>query len=498
MLKRIVWLVAFCAVGVPAFAGLTDFDAAASLSSRGLLLTLLIVFAAGVLVSFTPCVYPMIPITLSIIGARSANQRPLQGFLRSFVFVLGLATVYSLLGYAGAKSGKLLGFLLQNKWFLGFLLVFFLAMGLSMLGLFEIQMPPALASRLQGKANRGGFVGAFLLGMITGVIASPCGSPVLFSILTLATQSGQELVGISLLFFYALGIGLLFMLLGTFPAFLKVMPKSGDWMEDIRIFLGALLIAVAVGYYGALLFPVAVYRGVVVISAVLGALFLLRLGNRRSHLPVLQRFWQGLALVLTLIAGYVVGISQPLLTQTGGALSAQSAAQLPPPQAAHISALAQDSSTTTGVTASPTDATAARGGQELASSTAGPTGQSAEEWLTDEATALARGQAEGRPVMIDFGAEWCAACKELERKTFPHPDVARELSRFIKVKVDMTEENETNSALAQKYGAMSLPTIIFIAPDGRVLSDLTLRKFEAPDLFLERLRKVREAEAKTP
>jgi len=333
MLKRIVWLVAFCAVGVPAFAGLTDFDAAASLSSRGLLLTLLIVFAAGVLVSFTPCVYPMIPITLSIIGARSANQRPLLGFLRSFVFVLGLATVYSLLGYAGAKSGKLLGFLLQNKWFLGFLLVFFLAMGLSMLGLFEIQMPPALASRLQGKATRGGFVGAFLLGMITGVIASPCGSPVLFSILTLATQSGQELVGISLLFFYALGIGLLFMLLGTFPAFLKVMPKSGDWMEDIRTFLGALLIAVAVGYYGALFFPVAVYRGVVVISAVLGALFLLRLGNRRSHLPALQRFWQGLALVLTLIAGYVVGISQPLLTQTGGALSAQSAAQLPPPQA---------------------------------------------------------------------------------------------------------------------------------------------------------------------
>jgi thiol:disulfide interchange protein DsbD len=483
MLKRSLLLLSLLPLTAAAWAGISDFDAGASLVMRGFLLTWLLVFAGGVLVSLTPCVYPMIPITLSIIGARSAEQKPLRGFLVSLVFVLGLAVVYTALGYVGAKTGKLVGFMLQSKWFLGFLTLFFLAMGASMLGLFEIQMPPALASRLQGKAGRGGFLGAFLLGVVTGVVASPCGSPVLFSVLTLATQSGQELVGMALLFGYALGIGMLFLVLGTFPSFLRTMPKSGDWMEDVKIFLGLLLIAVAIGYYAGLLLPAMVHRGVIILAAMAGAAFALRHARKRSERTGLKRFWVGLSGALAAVGVYVAA---GVFVQQGG--KEFPAARLSTPPAVKEG--------TTGV--SPSRAVAPETSSTQAADSGAVTKQAGghEEWLTDEAEALRRAKELGKPVIIDFRADWCAACKELEHKTFPHPEVAPLLEKFIKVKIDATEETDENAALRQKYGALALPTVVLIRPDGAVATDLVLRKFEEPGKFAERLKKFFASEGK--
>lgn len=488
MLKRTALFLGLTALVAAAWGGVTDFDAGASLVTRGFFLTWLIVFVAGVLVSFTPCVYPMIPITLSIIGARSAEQKPLQGFLRSLVFVLGLAVVYTALGYIGAKTGKLVGFMLQSKWFLGFLTLFFLAMGASMLGLFEIQLPPALASRLQGKAGRGGYVGAFLLGVVTGVVASPCGSPVLFSVLTLATQSGQELVGMMLLFAYALGIGMLFLVLGTFPSFLRAMPKSGGWMEDVRIFLGLLLIAVAVGYYAGLLLPVAIHMVVIGATSLAGIVYIVRHIRKTSQPAVLRRFWLGVSALLAATAVWaganvIVGPSAPVATKQE--LAGQGTLEIAGAEGGvrknDVSGAAQTTLTTE-----------TQGEQA-------PLGvPDAEAWLTDEAEALRRAKAENKPVLIDFRADWCAACKELEKKTFPHPTVAPLLAGFIKVKIDATEETEENAALRQKYGALALPTVVFIRPDGTVVSELTLRKFEEPEKFAERIRKFLGSGAKVP
>lgn len=478
MLRRLGLLLTCGFLVASAWGGVTDFDAGASLVTRGFFLTWLIVFVAGVLVSFTPCVYPMIPITLSIIGARSAEQKPLQGFLRSLVFVLGLAVIYTALGYVGAKTGKLVGFMLQSKWFLGFLTLFFLAMGASMLGLFEIQMPPALASRLQGKAGRGGYLGAFLLGVVTGVVASPCGSPVLFSVLTLATQSGQEMVGMMLLFAYALGIGMLFLVLGTFPAFLRAMPKSGSWMEDVRIFLGLLLIAVAVGYYGGLLLPAVAHRAVVALSSLAGVVFLWHHVSKRVEQVALKRFWIGMSALLAAVAVWA-GVGVFVAPAPEVASRESDVAKVPPVKAPAAQTAEQ-----------PSQAGASQTSPTIASSvSAAPSAEGHEDWLTDEADALRRAKQEGKPVIIDFRADWCAACKELEKKTFPHPAVAPLLSSFIKVKIDATEETEENAALRQKYGALALPTVVFIRPDGSVAKDFVLRKFEEPEKFAARVRK---------
>lgn len=466
MNRRVFLVASLLLPSMLGWAGLSDFDASASLVQRGLVLTWLAVFFAGVLVSFTPCVYPMIPITLSIIGARSVGQHPLQGFLRSAVFVLGLAVVYTGLGYLGAKTGKLVGFMLQNKWFLGFLTLFFLAMGASMLGLFEIQLPPSLASRLQGRAGRGGYAGAFLLGLVTGVVASPCGSPVLFSVLTLAAQSGRELVGMSLLFAYALGIGLLFLILGTFPSFLRAMPKSGDWMEDVRIVLGLVLIGVALGYYAGFLMPPRWHALVLVAAGVAGAIFAALHSLRRREKRGLRLFWSAVALVL--LAGGIYAA----VTRNGG-----------PAQLTRVASV--DSQVT-----SPT-----LGAPSLQAATAAAHDDT---WLTEEAEGLRRARETGKPLIIDFGAAWCAACKELEHKTFPHPEVAALLTRFVKVRIDCTEETPENEKLREKYGALSLPTVVLASPDGTVAADLTLRRFEEPTQFAERLRKFLSREATKP
>ncbi|MCX7625941.1 MAG: thioredoxin family protein [Candidatus Sumerlaeaceae bacterium] len=485
MLKRMVLFLGATVLGATAWGGVTDFDAGASLVARGFFLTWLIVFVAGVLVSFTPCVYPMIPITLSIIGARSAEQKPLQGFLRSLVFVLGLAVVYTALGYIGAKTGKLVGFMLQSKWFLGFLTLFFLAMGASMLGLFEIQLPPAVASRLQGKAGRGGYVGAFLLGIVTGIVASPCGSPVLFSVLTLATQSGQELVGMLLLFAYALGIGMLFLVLGTFPSFLRAMPKSGSWMEDVRIFLGLLLIAVAIGYYAGLLLAGPVHQVLVGVSALAGVVYILWRMRRNPQQPVaLRRFWFAVSALLAAAAVWA-GAKAIVLRPDGVSPKEKEVVQ------ATMKATGSPISTASVLAETTVSA-------KSHASEAAPAATEADGWLTDEAEALRRAKAENKPVLIDFRADWCAACKELEKKTFPHPAVAPLLVNFIKVKIDATEETDENAALRQKYGALALPTVAFVRPDGTLAAEFTLRKFEEPEKFAERVKNFLGTGAKAP
>ena len=279
-------------------------DVGARLETQGLLLTMLFVFAAGVLVSLTPCVYPMVPITLSIIGARSVGQKPIVGFLRSLVFVLGIAVIYSALGLLVARSNRTFGFVFQNKWFVAAIALFFVAMGLSMLGMFTIQLPARFAGKLQGTGNRGGYVGAFILGLITGIVASPCGSPVLLSVLIVAAKSGQAIVGFSLLFMYALGIGLLFLVLGTFPAFLKVAPRSGIWMEDIKKLLGAVLIGVG-AYYLRLVLPPALFWPLVLVLLLAGSVYVTWSGLKRSGSPVLSWTWRVVGVCLAIAAIFV-------------------------------------------------------------------------------------------------------------------------------------------------------------------------------------------------
>ncbi len=437
--RTITFLMLFCTAGA-AFA--TDSDIAGMLETRGVWAALLIVYVGGFLVSLTPCVYPMIPITLGIIGARNAGKSALSGLVRSLFFVAGIVVIYAALGLIAVKTGKQISFAFQNPWVIAVIAVFFMAMGASMLDLFTIQMPAGAAGKLQNMATSraGSLFGSFLLGCVTGVVASPCGSPVLAGVIAVAASAQTTLTGVLLLAAYALGLGTLFVFLGTFPALLSKLPKSGTWMVDIKKGLGVLLIAVGL-YFLKNALPDRVFFAVCNIGlsllVLLCAYFAVKAAGQKSSV----RFWLCFVVVLTACGAW------------------------------YCASLTMNRS----VQARPTATTAA----------------AALTWQTDLDAALEQAKAANKPVMIDFGAEWCAACKKLEKETFPQADVAARLADFILVRVDCTEETDENEKLQKKFGALSLPTIVFLRPDGSRYDDLNLFEFEDSAKFLQRLNKVK-------
>lgn len=209
--------------------------------AAGSLSAVFVVFAAGVLTSFTPCVYPMIPVTVTYIGgAAGGNRRRAVGL--SVTYVLGLAAMYAALGVAAAMLGKIFGEFTRSPWVFGAVGLIIAGLGLGMLGVFTI---PALMTGLQGQgARRGGFLGAALMGVAAGFVAAPCTAPVLGLLLAYVGQTRNVVWGGSLLFVFALGLGLLLMLLGIFSGLLTSLPKAGRWMDLIKKGFGFAMIAI--------------------------------------------------------------------------------------------------------------------------------------------------------------------------------------------------------------------------------------------------------------
>lgn len=421
-----------------------------ALASGDFLLALILVLFGGFLTALSPCVYPLIPITLSILGARQSSSH-LRGFALSGTYVLGMVILYSALGVGFAAAGVLAGSLLQSAAVtVGFAVLCF-AMAASMFGAFEIRLPSAVQTRLS-QAGGAGFKGAFVMGLVAGIIAAPCTGPVLSFILTLIARDGDLAKGAILMVVYALGMGMPFLVLGTFSTAISRLPKSGRWMEVVKGVFGLLMIGAGL-YYLRLGFPD------------FAALF--------SPLGTLA--WLGPVLVVVGIAAGALHLS---FKMSGGVEKARKGAGV----AVAVTGLAAFLAWTDAGPGEVKGETPAIAWQVI-----GP----ADDATLSFERALEKAKAACRPVMIDFFAEWCLACKELDHKTYPVESVRAEAVRFTSIKIDATDEHPQLEALQKRFGVVGLPTIVFVDKKGRVLKEPQVTGFIDADAYTRVMKRVR-------
>ncbi len=446
-MKKLGWLLALSILGgIAVFAAprllggapQASLDASGSLAAGNLWSAAGIVFLGGLLTALTPCVYPLIPITVAIFGGQGAT-RPTRArsALLTGSYVLGIAALFCALGTFAALTGAAFGRWLSLPWVVVGLALFFTVMAASMFGAFELRLPSGLAQRLSGVGGAG-LGGSFAMGLVAGLVAAPCTGPVLAGILVYVGQHQSVAVGNLLLFLYALGIGVPFFAIGVFSFSLG---RSGPWMDGVKSLFGIALLALAAGYlrdaFPALhlkdLLPqdrVAIGGAVAVgLGLLLGAI------HRSFHGGARERLFKGLGVALV-----VLGIA----VRFGSASTAL--AQCPPDAAARGEC---------------------RPGEPL-------------PWVRDVARGLALAKAEGKPAFIDFYADWCGACKELDARTYPDPLVREAAKRFVPIKVDGTRASDALDALYDKYGVEGLPTVVFVDSHGELMKAPRIVGYASP------------------
>jgi thiol:disulfide interchange protein DsbD len=388
--------------------GVAHADQFMEAAGRGTGSAFLFATTAGLLTALTPCVYPMIPITVSIFGGKGTTRR--RSFALATFYVAGIAVMFGTLGTVFALLGRAFGTFLANPFVVVPLALLFIAMAASMFGAFELALPMGLQQRLSQVGGRG-FAGAFLMGLVGGLIAAPCTGPPLAGILAYVATTRDAFQGFFLLAAYACGIGVPFWLIAGFS---MQLPKSGRWMEAVKSVFGIALLVAALFYL-------------------------------KNVVPALAGFTGRTSTFLLLALG-AVGLGVAL-----GAVNLSFYG----PRSIKI-----------------------RKGIGVALATAGLfavtnyvlTPKIQLNWMKSEALALAESKADGKPILIDFMADYCLPCKELEAMVFSHPSVASELEKFTLLKVDVSkaDEDEALSALMTKYGVQTLPALRFVTPKGKV------------------------------
>ena len=409
--------------------------------AKGKFWAFLFVFIGGFLTSLTPCVFPMIPITISIIGARSATNKRSRSFALSVSYVLGIGLTYASMGVLAASTGAFFGSALSNIWVVLGIAVTFVVMGLSMLGAFELQVPAGIRNRFGNASTGTGLPGAFFAGLFAGIVASPCIGPVLVSILAYVAQTAQVVFGFFLLFTFAMGMGILFIAMGTFSGLLTKIPRAGPWMETIKIVFGYTFIAMAF-YYMYPILPRSIFHGLTAMTLLLTGFHYGAFKPALNSKLLLKKS----AMLATFFGGVIL-----LATVVLNGLSIDLNAKL---------------------------------GRE-------PNGNISDglKWTPYTEELIAKSAKEKRPVIIDFSAQWCVACHELDSFTFTDPKVKDQSSAFTLLNINATESTPEIKELQKKYSVLGLPTIIFIDTSGNVMSGLTVTGFVKADSFLDRMKK---------
>ncbi|MFQ2292095.1 protein-disulfide reductase DsbD [Aeromonas enteropelogenes] len=412
---------------------------AAALGSQGFWLSIAAFFALGLGLAFTPCVFPMYPILTGIIAGAGHRLSTRRAFLLSFVYVQGMALTYTLLGLVVASAGLQFQAALQHPYVLIGLSVMFVLLALSMFGLYTLQLPSSVQTRLSGLSNRqqgGSVAGVAIMGMISGLVCSPCTTAPLSGALIYVAQSGDLWLGGAALYALSLGMGLPLLLLGTSGG--KLLPKAGAWMDVIKQLFGFALLAVPILLLSRL------WSDQTTTLAWLGWGLTLcaYLYHHNQHQPhSIGKSLRGFVLLLAMISAVVVG--KDLLLPPSGA---QTSAETRAPQFIRIKT--QDDL--------KTQLTAAR----------------------------------GKPVLLDLYADWCVACKEFEHKTFSDPAVRERFANMVLLQADVTANDDADVELLNGLNVLGLPTLIFFDRAGNELTGQRVTGFMGPAEFLAQLDKL--------
>jgi thiol:disulfide interchange protein DsbD len=408
---------------------LRNFDADIFVGRFGYILAFIAMYILGLGLTLTPCVYPIIPITIGYFGSQSSGKMARQ-FLMAMVFGVGIAISYAAVGTAAALSGSLMGAALQNPAVLVGLATLCFVMGLNAFGVFEITLPGWLLGMTSG-GSRKGIAGAAIMGLTMGIAAAPCLAAFIVSLLAFVGQKGDLLLGFSMFFILGLGLATPFVALGTFSGLISKVPKSGAWMVFAKKVMGALLFAATLYFLNPIL-PKLLHQSFVVVALVAAGLYF----GFFENTPARTWLFKSIRLFLA-----IVFIGGAIWYNTPAELAAESG---------------------TGIT-----------------------------WLKYSDAALSQARTNRQPVIIDFYADWCIPCKELDKFSFSDKRVIETSRGIVMLKADLTKGNSPEvKKMTADFEIRGVPTIVFINAAGEEIRELRINQFEKSDVVLSRFNRL--------
>ncbi len=433
---------------------------AQALQSRSLLTVAGVFLLAGLLLSFTPCVLPMIPILSSIIVGQSGHVSRARGFGLALAYSLGMALVYTVFGMAAGLAGEGLAAALQNAWVLGGFALLLALLSLAMFGVYELQMPAGLQTRISswsGRLQGGRHAGVFLMGGLSALIVGPCVAAPLAGALVYISQTRDVVLGGVALFALASGMSVPLLLVGLSAG--SLLPRAGVWMERVKHFFGVLLLAVALWLVSPVLPAWALMLGVAALLLVC-AVYLGAFERLSEAVTPGRAVTKGFGLMLALLATFqLAGMA------SGGRDLLQPLQHLSAANGAPLGALASNKA-------------------ELKF-----------QAVANLAALDAAVQGSGKPVMLDFYADWCVSCKEMEALTFADESVRKRLAGMTLLRADVTANSADDKALMRKYGLFGPPALLFFAPAGAELSQARVIGFQNARTFGDHLDRIESLNA---
>jgi thioredoxin:protein disulfide reductase len=424
---------------------------ASVLANSGVWVVIAAFFGFGLLLAFTPCVFPMIPILSGIIAGQGPNITTRKAFTLSLVYVLAMALTYTVVGVLAGLFGANLQAAFQNPWVLTSFALIFVLLALSMFGFYDLQLPSSFQSKLAELSNKqegGTLLGVAIMGLLSALIVGPCVAPPLFGALIYISQTGDAVLGGIALFALSMGMGAPLIAIGTSAG--KLLPRAGGWMDAVKAVFGVALLGVAIFMLERIL-PPAVAMLLWGLLLICSAVYMGALTQLPQGASGWSKLWKGLGVFLL-----IYGALMLLGAAAGGKDTIQ-----------------------------PLRGLAVGGGSGAAAEAVFTRVKTVED-LDRE---VAKAGALGKPVMFDFYADWCVTCKELERYTFSDPAVIAEMGRFVLLKADVTANDADDQALMKRFGIIGPPAILYFDTAGQELKNYRLVGFKPADAFVEHLRR---------